>query len=221
MAATLIDTPGSRGRLSASSTVPGMSDRSSDRSAICPQPARQRSSTAGSTSNSRPSPGCSESELLLRVEQDRDRALVHQFDLHHLLEPAGLAAQACIAYPHDEMFVEFPCTRRRSGVIERRPLAATDVSVERELRNHQHRALALAKVEIHLAVLIVEDAKADDLLGEVLGIGLAIALAYAEKNEQPIGDFSCHLARHRHPGTADALDNGSNENSPVATCLQG
>ena len=64
------------------------------------------------------------SEQLAGIQQDGDRAIVHQFDFHHCLESAGRDVQARGADFRDEVLVEFVGPLGAGGGIEGRALAA-------------------------------------------------------------------------------------------------
>src|SRR3989442_15228400 len=58
------------------------------------------------------------SERSLRIEQDRNRPIVHQLHLHRRLKPASFAYHASIANLPDKIFVQFVRHLRRCGVIK-------------------------------------------------------------------------------------------------------
>src|SRR5262249_50341217 len=120
-----------RGRFWGSSTAGGLSGRFLGRLDTCRVRARERSlivrnilrqkltwamlrSDGGSGLARRVAP----SEALFGVEKDGDGAVVHQFDVHHLLEAAGFAAQAGGAHAVDEVFVQVSSFFRSGGFIE-------------------------------------------------------------------------------------------------------
>ena len=85
--------------------------------------------------------------------------------------------------------------------------------MKRELGNDKHLAALIRKRYVHFAVLIVEDAQSRDLGGEVVGIGLRIALAYAEKDKNAAADPSHDLFVNTYMSTAYPLNDGTH--SPI------
>src|SRR5439155_2308029 len=83
------------------------------------------------------------SERSLRIEQDRNRPIVHQLHLHRRLKPASFAYHPSIANLPDKIFVQFVPHSHRCGVIKRRPLAFASVTIQNELRNRENRTTGL------------------------------------------------------------------------------
>ena len=75
---------------------------------------------------------------LPRIQQDRNRTLIHQLHLHHFLKAPGLAPQPRSAQSFDKEFVNRSCTIRRRCPIKRRTLPPPHISIQSELRNGQH-----------------------------------------------------------------------------------
>jgi len=161
--------------------------------------------------------GCARIDLrvglkeFLRVQQDGDGAIVYQFHRHRLLEPAGLAAQAGGADSSDEILVEAARLLGAGCGIEGRPLASAYVAEQRKLRYQQHCATSLADRQIHLSFRIVENAQAGDLVGQVVGIGFGVILAYAQQYQQTFANCSSDFAGNGNLGPSYALDDGSHK----------
>src|SRR3954453_17349741 len=77
-------------------------------------------------------------EAFLRIQKDRHRPVIHQLDLHHLLEASGLAAQAERANALDEVFVKLPGLFGARGIVERWALAFPHIAIQRELRDREN-----------------------------------------------------------------------------------
>jgi hypothetical protein len=115
-----------------------------------------------------------QSEQFLRIEEDGDRAIVEEFDLHVLLEASGFAGKSGGADLTDEIFVEWAGNVRRSRRIKRRALAAADVPEDSELRYGEDAAADIGDAEVHLSVVIIENTEAGDFFGEVGSVGIRI-----------------------------------------------
>ena len=59
---------------------------------------------------------------------------------------------------------------------------------ERELADDQDALCLRVGGEVHLARLVLEDAQAADLVGDLLRFGLGIVLVHAEENEKALVD---------------------------------
>src|SRR5580700_6201324 len=94
---------------------------------------------------------------LRRVQQNRYRAIVHQFYLHHFLEAAGVAEKAGGSDACDKVFVELTGALWRGCGVEGWAFAAADVAVQGELRDHQNLARYRSGIEVHFSVLVFED----------------------------------------------------------------
>jgi len=64
----------------------------------------------------------------------------------------------------------------------------------------------LTHVEVHLAVLVREDAIAAHLVQQLVGLGLVIPLLHPEQHQQPLADGPGHLSLYRYAGLADPLN---------------
>lgn len=81
--------------------------------------------------------------------------------------------------------------------------------MEGKLADHQHSAFRLGQVAVHLALLVSEDAQADDLLRQPAGVVGSIADLDAEQDEQAVGDPADDLAADFHAGLAYSLHHGT------------
>ena len=77
--------------------------------------------------------------------------------------------------------------------------------MQRELRDHQQRAADVVERAVHLPGVVVEDAQADDLAAEEIGLGRRVARRDAEQHAETVADGADHLAVDRHPGFAHPL----------------
>ncbi len=156
------------------------------------------------------------SEELLRVEEDGDRAVVDEFDLHVLLKASGFAGESGSADLVDEVFVEWASNVRGSRRIKRRTLAAANVPEESELGNGQNAAADIANAEVHLSAFIIKHSQAGDFFGEVRGVGFGVRRRHAEQDEKSAanlaGDCVFFSVNHADLGAANPLHDGTHAN---------
>src|ERR1700758_2476871 len=112
----------------------------------------------------------------LRVEQNGDWPVIDQLHLHHFLKPPGFTAHPGSADAFHEVLIKVARFLGRSGSIERRTLAAADVAVERELRDHQNSSSHLRYRAIHLSSTVFKNAQPSDFVRQVTGIRFSIGL---------------------------------------------
>ena len=97
----------------------------------------------------------------------------------------------------------------RSSSIEGGTTSAAHIAVESELGEGQHGAFDLGQRKIHLAARIFEDAKADDFVGEIVGVDMGIGGGNSKQNQQAAPDFARYITIHSDFGAAHALDDGA------------
>src|SRR5262249_55067330 len=148
-------------------------------------------------------------EGFVRIQEDRDRAVVDQLDLHVGLEAAGFAAHSSRANLFYEIFIELASLFGRRRGVERWPLALADVSVKGELRDRKNCATLIEDRAVHLAVFIFKDPQADDFLGKIVGSGSAVGGADTEQDEEPRANFTGGLPFDSDFSAGYALDYGS------------
>src|SRR5262249_41503782 len=128
-------------------------------------------------------------ELFLRIEQDGNRSIIHERDFHHGLKLTGLAAQSSLAHLPDHILIEAPRLFRTRRLVKRRTPAPAHISMKGELRDHQDRAGNFGDAAVHLALLIFEDAQANDLVDQIVGVALLIGLGDTQQYQQSDTDF--------------------------------
>ncbi len=96
----------------------------------------------------------------------------------------------------------------RGGVHEARAAALAGVGVERELAHHERRAVGVEEREVHLSRGVLEDAQPGDAVGERHRLGVAVALADPEEDQEARADGADRAALDRDRGLADALEEG-------------
>jgi hypothetical protein len=156
------------------------------------------------------------SEPLPRIQQYRHRPFVRQFYLHHFLETPGFAPQTSGSDSLHKVFVEFARLLGRSGCVERGTLAASRVSVERELRDHQQRSANFCNGKIHFAASVFKNPQAVNFLGKIIRIGPRVSAAHAEQHQQPEADLAHDLAIDSNSRAAHALHYGAHLAAPLA-----
>ena len=85
------------------------------------------------------------------------------------------------------------------------------VAQQGELGDHQHAAAGFRQGPVHLALVILEDAQVNDLVGQPVGINFGVAIGHAQQDHQPGADFAHHFAGHGDTGPADPLYDGFHE----------
>jgi hypothetical protein len=151
---------------------------------------------------------------LRQVEQQGDRAVVDQLDLHLGAEAAAFDLAAAGAEPRDQQLDERPGAlgRRRAG--ERRPASPLHRSEQRELRDDQQAAAGGGEVEIHPPLAVVEQPQGGELLGRGLDLALAVAGLDADQHEQAAADGGDPLVADFHRGAANALQDEAHRFRP-------
>src|SRR5690606_14878345 len=89
------------------------------------------------------------------LEEQRDRARVHQLHVHHGAELPGLhPARQPLAHDLHELLVQRDRHLRRRRLHEARTTTLPRIPVERELAHHQHLPAHLLQVQVHLPGLV-------------------------------------------------------------------
>jgi hypothetical protein len=146
-------------------------------------------------------------ECLRGMQQNRHRAFV-RLDFHRLLKAASFATNSGGADLFDEEVIE-PARFCACGVVvERRALAASHVSIERELGNCRDGAANLLHAAIHFSSIVFKAAHAGDFSGEIRSVGLSVVAANAKQDEPSRANFPRDLAVRGNLSVACALDYG-------------
>ena len=98
---------------------------------------------------------------------------------------------------------------RRRGLVERRATPPATVTVERELRDQEHRPVDIPHRPVEPMIRIFKDAQPDDLVRQVGRVGRVIVASDAHKHEQPVLDGGYQSAIHPHTGQGHTLHDGS------------
>lgn len=117
----------------------------------------------------------------LRLDEDRERAVVHQRDLHHRPELAGLDVQAPATQIRNDRVDEGLSLITGRGMSPRGPTPLACVPIQRELRDHENR-----RTHIHRGTLVIQDAQLSDLAcnrGHLLG---TIASLDAQEDDEAL-----------------------------------
>ena len=113
--------------------------------------------------------------------------------------------EAPLPAPGDEPLVEGnsglrPCRAQKFG-----PAALFAVAVQSELGDDQDLAPHVLQPQVHLLVLVLEDAQARQLVAQLVAFGLGVVYAHPQQNEKALSDLSVHRAVNGdggvlHPG---------------------
>ena len=117
----------------------------------------------------------------LRLDEDRERAVVHQRDLHHRPELAGLDVQAPATQIRNDRVDEGLSLITGRGMSPRGPTPLACVPIQRELRDHENR-----RTHIHRGTLVVEDAQLGDLAGDHGDLVGAVATLDAQEDDEAL-----------------------------------
>jgi hypothetical protein len=148
-------------------------------------------------------------ESLPRIQQDSDRPFIRELDFHHFLKASSFAAQAGGANLLHKEFVELSSLFRWCGTIERGPLAAAHIAVERKLRDRQNATANLSHAAVHLSLIVFKHAQGDDFLGQVNCVGYGVCAPNGQQDQQPRADLARDLTVHRDLGMAYSLHDGT------------
>src|ERR1700730_14248562 len=94
------------------------------------------------------------SNRFLGIEQNRDRAIVYQLDLHMRLKHPGFHSYAKRPHQPDKFLVKTIGFLRRSGLNERRSPPSSRVTIQSKLRHDQRSAPSVEDRQVHLARFI-------------------------------------------------------------------
>ncbi len=108
-----------------------------------------------------------------------------------------------------KIFIELARLLGRSGLIERRTLAAAHISVQRELRDHQHAAFGFTQGQVHFSAGVLENSQACNFVREIVGVGFCILFRDPEQDEQAVTNVTDKLVAYGHAGVGHSLHYGS------------
>jgi hypothetical protein len=125
------------------------------------------------------------------------------------LESTGCDFESRRAEPIDKVLIKPIGDLRRSRVRKRRPIAPSAVPVQGKLRNHQNFAAAVTDDAVHLALIVLENAKILNLVGERVGVLFVILFADAKEDAKAGTDLTDCFPPHVNMGFGDSLHNGT------------
>jgi len=88
-----------------------------------------------------------------------------------------------------DFFVELVCEVWFGGSFEAWSATLAAISVKRKIAHEQYRPADVGDTAIHLAGLIGEDTKADELFGHEVCVFGGVGVSDAEIDEQSVADF--------------------------------
>ena len=149
------------------------------------------------------------------VEPNGERAIVDQVYLHHRAERARFYVPHVAAHEACEIFIQPIRLIGRARIGKRWAVAPFAIRVKRELAYYEYLASNVAKAEVGLSVLVLENAHFRDLAPEFVGLRLGVVVAHAKQNEQTAADFADSVAFDRYACVRDTLDQGSHSFNPL------
>lgn len=117
----------------------------------------------------------------LRLDEDRERAVVHQRDLHHRPELAGLDVQAPATQIRNDRVDEGLSLITGRGMSPRGPTPLARVPVQGELRDHKDRS-----TRVEGGTFVVKDAQLGDLAGDHGDLVGAVATLDAQEDDEAL-----------------------------------
>lgn len=160
--------------------------------------------------------GRRESEFATRIEQESHRAAVVQLDFHVLLKASGCDIDCHATQFCNESPIELIGLLGASGPDEAGTSPFRAVSQKSELADDEDSAADLLDREIHLAVMVLEDAESGDFLRKGDAVGVGVIDFDSEKHEQAGGDFAGDFLGDGDLGSGDTLNNCSHDDFPCA-----
>jgi len=148
----------------------------------------------------------------LCINYERDRAVVHERDLHHgakLTGGHGMAERG--SHLVDEGIVERLGEGGGSCSVEGRPCALARAGKKRELADDQYATANIGDRAVHLSGVVGKDAKPGDFLCQPFAIFDGIALGHAEQQEQPSADLPMDMVVDGYAGGGDSLENDAHK----------
>ena len=117
----------------------------------------------------------------------------------------------------DQLLVQLAGKLGRCRLVKGWTLAVAHVAIEGKLGDGENRGLGIARREVHLPFRILEDAKPNDFLSEILCVRCGIVFRHPDQDHEPGPNLAHHFSLHRNLSSRDALNDGSQEAHPL-TC---
>src|SRR5581483_9137113 len=136
------------------------------------------------------------------LEHDRDRAVVHELDLHPGAEDARLDGHAGVAEGGAEALEERLRVLRPRGAAEARPVALRGVRDQGELGHDERRPARVQQRPVEPAVGAFEDAQPRHPAGEAVDVRIGVLRRHPDEREQTGPDRPAGP----HARAGDALD---------------
>jgi hypothetical protein len=145
------------------------------------------------------------------LEQQGDRPVVHELDLHVRAEDAGGHVGPAGAERVGEGVHQRLGLLRPGRVDVGRSPSLARVAVERELADDEHRARHVGHRPVHDSLVIGEDAQLPELAGQLLGVRGVVVVGDAHEHAQAGADAAHHLAVDRHGRAGHPLDESAHD----------
>jgi hypothetical protein len=119
----------------------------------------------------------------------------------------------------DEVVVKGLGPVGRHRELEARTPAPPHVAIESELADDEKRSVDVGEGEVHLALVVLEDAKPDDLVDQAACLGVGVTLSDADECNEAFSDLPDDLARHLDLRGAHTLDDRAHQSLSASLSL--
>lgn len=143
------------------------------------------------------------------VEQNRNRAVVDELDLHVGLKDSRGDVNTGPAQLIDHQLIELlplPCP---GGGDEGWPAAFAGIAQQCELADGEDRATGFGQVEVHLPVCVGENPQAANLVRQPAGVLGRVVGRDTDQDDQSVIDLANDLTFNRNMGSPASLDNSA------------
>ena len=149
---------------------------------------------------------------LIRVHDKGQGPIVDGLHQHLRAELAGFGVNTLFPAQGHEFFIQGNGHLGPGGSQKFRAAALAAVAVQGELGDHQNFTVDRVQAAVHLAVLILENAQACQLVGQLHGLGLGVVMGDAQQDEEAGSDLADGFAVHGYGGAFHAGQHCSHGN---------
>jgi hypothetical protein len=133
------------------------------------------------------------------------RTIIHELDVHHRPEFAGLDSQLFRSQCENECFIERNRDIRSSRIDKTRPSSLLRIPVKSELRYDENLSSDIGEREVHLVLSVSKKTEAGDFVGHPLDLRERVGCGEADEYQKSTSDFSGGPLADANFRTRDAL----------------